>query len=433
MRFRVFIPDLHFFAAKRRLRNYYQYNHARIRTIVNYIFENPDKGQVEYRDRKRYLWSLSVFLPLMPLLGIFLYFRFGAEWLLAVPLSINYCVIPLLDWLVGCDTNNPAEEIVPQLEEDRYYRYLTWITVPLHFVTLITAAWFVGTQDLSWGAMLVMAITAGAYSGLGINTAHELGHKKLPLEQWLAKIALTIPAYGHFCVEHNRGHHRYVATPDDPASARMGESIYRFTLREIPGAFRRGWQAEAERLAQRGQAAWSIHNNILQSYAGSLLLQGGLVIAFGWIMIPFLAIHNVWAWYQLTSANYIEHYGLLRDKNSEGRYERCKPHHSWNANYIFSNVVLFNLERHSDHHANSSRRYQSLRNYANIPELPNGYFGTYLLAYVPWLWYRVMDRRLLALPHIKGDLGKVNIDPARRNSIYAKYGKGQVVPEVSAT
>ena len=376
---------------------------------------------------------LSAFLPLMPLFGIFLYFQGGPEWVLILPLCINYFVIPVLDWIFGSDTNNPPEEIVPQLEEDRYYRYLTWVTVPLHFVTLFAVAWFVGTQDISSLSVLVMAVTAGAYSGLCINTAHELGHKKPAVEQWLAKIALTIPAYGHFCVEHNRGHHRFVATPGDPASARMGESVYKFALREIPGAFRRGWKVESERLRRRGLATWSVHNDILQSYVGSLILQGGLIMIFGWIMIPFLVIHNFLAWFQLTSANYIEHYGLLREKDSSGKYERCKPHHSWNANYTFSNVVLFQLERHSDHHANSSRRYQCLRNYNDIPELPNGYFGTYLIAYIPWLWYRVMDKRLLALPHINGDISKVNIDPGKRESIHTKYGKGQLSPESTTT
>lgn len=368
----------------------------------------------------------------MPLLGVFLYFRGGPEWVLVLPMGINYFVIPVLDWIFGSDTNNPPKEIVPQLENDRYYRYLTWVTVPLHFFTLIAVAWFVSTQDISNLSVLVMAVTAGTYSGLCINTAHELGHKKLALEKWLAKIALTIPAYGHFCVEHNRGHHRYVATPGDPASARMGESVYRFALREIPGAFRRGWHVESERLSRRGLATWGLHNDILQSYAGSLVLQGGLILIFGWIMIPFLLIHNFLAWFQLTSANYIEHYGLLRAKDSSGNYERCKPHHSWNANYTFSNIVLFQLERHSDHHSNSSRRYQCLRNYIDIPELPNGYFGTYLVAYIPWLWYRVMDKRLLALPHINGDLSKVNIDPEKRELIYKRYGKEQVTPD-SAT
>jgi len=339
----------------------------------------------------------------------------------AVPLVIAYVVIPVLDWVLGSDTNNPPEEIVPQLEEDRYYRVLTWLTVPMHFAVLIAVAWFVSRHELGGWSVLVLAFTAGIYSGLGINTAHELGHKKTRFERLLAKFALAVPAYGHFCIEHNRGHHRYVATFEDPASARMGESIYKFALREIPGAMRRGWSTEAQRLAARGSGAWSLHNGILQSYAISVLLQGGLVAVFGWIMVPFLAIHNFWAWYQLTSANYIEHYGLLRERTDDGRHERCLPHHSWNANFVFSNVVLFHLERHSDHHAFPARRYQSLRNFDDIPELPNGYFGTYLIAYLPWLWYKVMDQRLLALPHIRGDLGKVNIDPAKREAIYAKH------------
>ena len=224
------------------------------------------------------------------------------------------------------------------------------------------------------------------------------------LEKWLAKIVLAVPAYGHFSVEHNRGHHSLVSTPEDPASSRLGESLYSFAVREISGTFVRGWQLEGERLAKDGKSFLSPHNEILHSYALSALFQGSLVIYFGWILVPFLIMHNFWAWSQLTLANYIEHYGLLRDKKANGNYERCKPHHSWNANYIVSNIVLFHLERHSDHHAYPARRYQSLRNFDNIPELPNGYFGMYMLSYVPWLWFKVMDKRVLALPHIQGDL-----------------------------
>lgn len=389
--------------------------------MSNYSVIDSEHGPVEYRDRKRWLWCLSLVLPLLPLVGIALYLQVGQEWLLAAPLLVSYVLIPLLDWLLGTDTSNPPEEIVPQLEEDRYYRWLTWCTVPLHFVTLVLVAWFVASHELSPGAVLLMALMAGLFSGLGVNTGHELGHKKTALEQNLAKWALAVPAYGHFCVEHNRGHHRHVATPEDPASARMGESIYRFMLREIPGGWRRAWAEEEKRLEKKGLQRWSTQNVILQSYLVSLVLQGGLLLAFGWIMIPFLLIHNVFAWFQLTSANYIEHYGLLRSKNADGSYERCQPHHSWNANYVLSNVVLFQLERHSDHHANSHRRYQSLRHFDDIPQLPNGYFGAYLLAYIPWLWYRVMDPLLLALPHIQGDFRKVNVQPDQAERLMAKY------------
>ena len=395
---------------------------------TTYTLEHPEKGTIQYKDSKRYLWMSSLAMPLFPMLGIILYFIFDSQWMLALPLVFTYGIIPFLDYAIGSDENNPPEEIVPQLEQDKYYRLLTWFTVPMHFIVLIAIATFVGTQDLTLWSVLALAITAGAYSGLGINTAHELGHKKPEFERWLAKIVLAVPAYGHFCIEHNRGHHRDVATPEDPASSRMGESIYKFVWREIPGAFLRGWNVEKERLARQGKSAWSVHNDILQSFAISAVLQGGLILAFGWIMLPFLAIHNFWAWYQLTSANYIEHYGLLREKEANGRYERCQPHHSWNANFIFSNLVLFHLERHSDHHANPTRRYQSLRNFDDIPQLPNGYYGMYMIAYIPWLWYRVMDKRVLALPHINGDLSKVNIDPDKRAAIHAKYGSGPAAP-----
>lgn len=139
-------------------------------------------------------------------------------------------------------------------------------------------------------------------------------------------------------------------------------------------------------------------------------------------MLPFMLIHTLFAYWQLTSANYVEHYGLLRNRQENGSFERCRPHHSWNSNHIFSNLVLFHLERHSDHHTHPLRRYQSLRHYDNLPSLPSGYFGAYLLAYVPSLWFKVMDRRLLALPHVRADLARVNIDPRARAELVRRYG-----------
>lgn len=377
---------------------------------------------IHYVDRKRWLWSLSALFPLQLFSGIALHSVTGNEIWLLLPLVLVYVAIPILDQLIGEDTNNPPPEVVMQLDNDRYYRILTYLAVPLHFVALIGAAWWATNQNLSGWAFIGLAVVAGVTSGLGINTGHELGHKKSRLERTLAKIVLAVPIYGHFWLEHNRGHHRNVSTPADPASSRMGESIYKFSRREVPGAFFHAWAIEKERLERRGLPVWSHDNQILQSYALSAILQGGILIAFGWAMIPFLVIHNICAWWQLTSANYIEHYGLLRLKDDDGRYERCAPHHSWNSNYMLSNLMLFQLQRHSDHHAHPMRRYQSLRHLDDIPTLPCGYFGAYLLAYIPAIWYRVMDKRLLALQHVNGDLDKVNMDPDERARLYDKYG-----------
>lgn len=382
--------------------------------MKTYTALSSDQSVITYQDRKRPLWLISMMFPFcLPMIGLGLFSLTQAEWTLIVPLIIAYGLIPLLDGWIGEDLNNPPEEVVPQLEADRYYVTISHLTVPMHVVTLGVCAWFATSQSLSAFGVAMIAIVCGLANGFAINTAHELGHKYGdPLSQNFAKLALAVPFYGHFTVEHNRGHHRWVATPEDPASARLGESIYRFALRELPQTLLRGLQLERERLAKRRLSFWSVNNQIFHSYFLSLLIQGTLVWSLGWMMLPFLALHNIFAWFQLTSANYIEHYGLLRSETSPGRYESCKPHHSWNSNHILSNLTLFNLERHSDHHANPTRSYQSLRDFPDLPRLPNGYFGMYLLAYFPWLWFKVMDRNVLNLPHVQGDLSKVNIDPS---------------------
>ncbi|MDJ0748894.1 MAG: alkane 1-monooxygenase [Woeseiaceae bacterium] len=388
------------------------------------VLENGEA--IHYVDRKRWLWLLSVAFPLQALVPVVLHAQTGNELWFILPLLFNYVVQPALDAVIGTDSNNPPEEVVMQLEQDHFYRRLTYIVVPLHFLTLIVCAVYAGTSDLSWWAFILLAVVAGLTAGLAINTAHELGHKNTGTEKTLAKFALAVPFYGHFTLDHNRGHHRLVSTPEDEASARMGESVYRFALREIPGAFRRAWQIERERLRSRNLPVWHQSNPILQSYAISAAITIVLLVWIGWLAIPFLLLHNAFAYWQLTSANYVEHYGLLREKDARGRYERCQPHHSWNCNYLFSNLVLFHLERHSDHHANPLRRYQSLRHYEDVPQLPNGYFGMYLLAYIPPLWFRVMDKRLMALPHVNGDLDKVNIDPKARPAIFLKWGRDKM-------
>jgi alkane 1-monooxygenase len=392
--------------------------------MKEYTADHPTQGLISYRDGKRYLWIVSVLFPFaLPMLGIGLFFLTHQEWTLVTPLLVAYGVIPILDGLIGEDLNNPPEEVVPQLEDDYYYQCIIYFTVPLHVLTLFVYAWFINSTSLSIYGVMTTAIVCGLSNGFAINTAHELGHKyKSPMSKQLAKVALAVPFYGHFTVEHNRGHHKWVATPEDPASSRLGESIYQFASREIWAAFTRGLELEKTRLSRQKKSFWNLDNQILHSYALSLVMQGSIVWFVGWIMLPFLVVHNLFAWLQLTSANYIEHYGLLREKTKRGRYEPCKPHHSWNSNHILSNLTLFNLERHSDHHANPTRSYQSLRDFPDIPRLPNGYFGMYLLSYFPKLWFNAMDQRVLDLPHIQGDLSKVNIDPRKMDYYQELYG-----------
>lgn len=246
-----------------------------------------------YVDRKRVLWLLSVVYPLSPVIAVSLHAMTGSEWMLALPILFTYGLVPLLDVLVGEDRSNPPEQTVTELEGDRYYRLLTWLTVPLHIVSLVVAAGWAATQGLSPFGWLTLAVVTGLASGLAVNTAHEMGHKRTRIEQLLSRLALAVPGYGHFTVEHNFGHHKHVATPGDCASARMNESIYRFALREMPGGLARAWRIERRRLARRGLGAFSARNTIVQSWLMTLLLQGGLVLLLGWPTLAFVLIHNV--------------------------------------------------------------------------------------------------------------------------------------------
>jgi alkane 1-monooxygenase len=309
-----------------------------------------------YRDPKRYLWLASFVYPLLALTGPVAFMAKGNLWLLGLPILLIYGAGTAIDWLCGEDHHNAPPEALEAMRVDPWYRWIPLLTVPLHFVVLAAYVWFVANTRLPWWALGLAALSAGLYGGLAINTSHELGHKTTALERAMARWVVAVVGYGHFNVEHNLGHHRQVATPEDCASSRMGESLYAFACREIPGAFWRGWTLEAARLRRAGFGVWTHHNEILQSYALTLLVQGGVLVLFGWKLLPFLLLHNAFSWWQLTSANYIEHYGLLRRRMADGGYERCQPHHSWNADHWASNLLTFQLERHSDHHAHPEDR-----------------------------------------------------------------------------
>ncbi len=373
-----------------------------------------------YRDHKRYAWLLSLLIPTTVLIGPALMLNSGEAWMLWLPVVFFYTIVPLLDRILGEDQSNPPESAVPALDADLYYRWVTYLLAPVLWAAFIFSAWFVSRFDLPLHAMFAMVLISGSVGGFCINLGHELGHKNTQLEKWLAKIVLAPSGYGHFFIEHNRGHHRDAATPADPASSRMGESIYRFVLREMPGAWFRAWELEKSRLQKAGLPVFSLRNEIIQPALLTLALWSGLVAWLGWNVLPFLVVASFWANFQLTSANYIEHYGLLRGQRAPGKYEACQPHHSWNSNHIFSNWILFHLQRHSDHHAHPLRRYQSLRHFDNLPTLPSGYFAMFLVAYIPPLWRAVMDPRLLA--SVGRDTANINIDPQSRATLIARYG-----------
>ncbi len=374
-----------------------------------------------YRDRKRYAWLLSVLAPLLVIAGPVAHLLGASSQLwFFVSLGFFYVGIPLLDMLLGEDRSNPPESAVPALEADGYYRAINYAVVPVLWFGLLFNCIYLATHDLPWYSWLATVLVTGSMLGFGLNLSHELGHKKDWLGRKVGLFNSALGGYGHFSIEHNRGHHRHVATPDDPASSKMGESIYRFMFRELPGAYFRAWDLEAERMQRQGKSVWSLDNEIVQAGLLTLALYGGLIALFGPAMVPVLLLVAFWGAFQLTSANYIEHYGLVRQLLANGRYEPCQPRHSWNSNHLVSNLAVFHLQRHSDHHAHPTRSYQALRDFSQLPRLPSGYFGMFLVAYIPPLWFRLMNPRLIAA--VGADVQRINFLPAKRLQLIAQYG-----------
>ncbi len=379
-----------------------------------------DGAIVDYKDHKRYWYLLALMSPAIYLASFWGYFAAGQNALFTlIPVIYIFGVTPIIDLLVGEDSHNPPEAVMPAMMADNFYRFAIYPLVALVFVLFAVAVWFVGTQSLPWWSYPALIIGVGTYCGGVMTLTHELGHKSDKLDQFVAKFGNSVIGYGHFCIEHNRGHHVMVSTPEDPASSRMGENIYRFAMREMSGAFERGIHHERERLEKKGYGFWTWRNDVLQSYALTLVILAICVSLFGPAILAFILSVYLFGWYTLTQANYIEHYGLLRAKKANGKYERTQPHHSWNTNHLFSNMQLFHLQRHSDHHANPLRPYQVLRNFDDLPTLPNGYLGCYMLAAIPPLWYKVMDKKVMEWAG--GDITKVNVDPKSKARLYAKY------------
>lgn len=350
------------------------------------------------------LKKVGYWIWLIPVLGIPLSYHWSLNsahadawaWLV---ITVVFGVIPLLDFIVGRDPANPDErDEVPVLEAQGYYRLLSLATVPLLLAMLLWSGWiFVSYEGWSWVGQLGWVLSVGTVMGaIGITVSHELIHKDAALEQNAGGLLLAAVCYAGFKIEHVRGHHVHVSTPEDASSSRFGQSLYAFLPHAYKHNFLNAWRLEAERLRRRGLPVLHWRNELIWWYAISALFLLGFTLNFGWLGALFFLGQAVMAFTLLEIVNYVEHYGLHRRKLDNGRYERTNPHHSWNSNFLLTNLFLFHLQRHSDHHTYAKRRYQVLRHFDDSPQLPNGYAGMIVLALFPPLWRAVMDPKVRA-------------------------------------
>ena len=280
-------------------------------------------------------------------------------------------------------------------KDDRAYDFWIYLILPMQFVALFLFIDGFKQTNLSAsdiiGRISVMGLLCGSF---GINVGHELGHRNKKYEQTMAKMLLLTSLYMHFFIEHNKGHHKRVSTPEDPSSARFNEPLYRFYLRTVVGAYRSAWEISSAELKKKSLPFLHWKNEMLMFQVIQLAFVTGILLLFGWLTTLYFLAAAVMGFLMLETVNYIEHYGLQRRKTGPSSYERALPIHSWNSNHVLGRIVLFELSRHSDHHYLASRKYQVLRHHDDAPQMPTGYPGMMLLSLIPPLWFRVMNHRV---------------------------------------
>ena len=333
-------------------------------------------------------WVVFV-VPVVAMLGL----RAGGLATLAT-LAFVFGLIPVLEKVLGMRTDNEDTE-----GPTRRFAFdlPLFVWVPTQLGVQAYGLWLVLSGALTGWEAVVGTVSIGVMTAAGgINIAHELMHRKDPRERALAEILMGSVTYTHFCIEHVYGHHRHVATPLDAASSRYGETVYAFLPRTIFGGLKSAWSIEQERARKQGISTFSLRHRMTRYALTQAVVYGVLGITLGPIAIAYWAGQSLTAIVVLEIINYVEHYGLSRREIAPGRYERVQPCHSWNAGHRLTNWLLFNLQRHSDHHYLASRPYHMLRHYHDVPQLPAGYATMIMAALVPPVWFAIMHPRVEA-------------------------------------
>ena len=339
---------------------------------------------------KDFKYLFAYVAPISAFLGL----HYGGIWSLGA-FYVAFGLIPLLELVIPYSKENFSREEESSRSAMVFFDILLYLNIPILYGLIWYYFTIMQAGGLTTFETVGMTLNIGVLVGtIGINVAHELGHRTNKVEQFLSKVLLLSALYMHFFVEHNRGHHKNVATDEDPASARLGEAVYVFWVRSVVMGYISAWKLEAQRLKRKGKSWLSLENEMIRFQVVQIAYLLAIGFIFGWAMIPFALWIALVGILLLETVNYIEHYGLRRRKLPSGRYENVQPIHSWNSNHELGRIFLYELTRHSDHHFKATRKYQVLRHFDESPQLPLGYPASMLLSLVPPVWFRYMDNKV---------------------------------------
>jgi len=341
--------------------------------------------------------SIKAFKYVTPfILYVLSLLAFQGEGLICyTPLLYTFFAVPILELFIKASSVNLDEVEESLAKQNKLYDFILYAAVIMQYYSLWMFLNSLQAPALSTATIIGRVVSMGLLCGtFGINVAHELGHRVNKMEQTFAKMLLLTSLYMHFFIEHNKGHHKHVATASDPSTAKYNQSLYAFWQQTLIGTYKSAWKIAGEEAAKRGHTGFTLLNEMLLFQLIQLLLILSIFILFGLTTTLLFIVAALMGGLLLESVNYIEHYGLTRNETENHQFERVQPHHSWNSNHIIGRLMLFELSRHSDHHYLASRKYQILRSYDNAPQMPTGYPGMILLSLVPPLWFKVMNNQM---------------------------------------
>lgn len=352
------------------------------------------------KDYLKYSYLLLVFIPLTAVCVLA-----GSWWSLIAPNVV------ILFHLIYDNVSSPDLQTRP-IKHKGILNFMLYMHLPASLVLVFVLVWqaapgdFLGFgawlsgltsfdllqahNEMSLSQLLSAAFAVGFILSTNTLVGHELVHRTShKFSMFVGRWLLAIVGDAQFSISHVYAHHLNVATYEDAATARRGESLYAFFFRSSIGQYQESCEIEKRRLTNRGVSFWSFRNRVLTGVAMTVVIAACTTLIAGWLGLLAYGVLLLTSKFLFETVNYIEHYGLLREKGS-----KVEPKHSWDCNTRAASYVLYNLSRHSDHHASATTPFWELKAHPNVMELKYGYIAHMILAMIPPLWHQYTASKL---------------------------------------
>lgn len=341
---------------------------------------------MKIRDLK---YLLAYLIPISAFIGL----KYLSFWSYST-IVLSFVIIPILEFFIPPNPSNDEFNVEKIKAQNRFFDLLLYLNIPILYLLIFQTIFKVQSGVETWEAVGLFFNLGIVMATAGINVGHEIGHREGNYNKIAAALLLMPSLYGHFTIEHNYGHHKWVATPGDPATAKYNQSIYSFIVSAVSGVYISAWHIAFKSMEKKALPKWHYLNELIWITLAQIMLFSIYYMIGGVSILLFCMGTAIVSFSLLETIDYVEHYGLTRKLLPSGKYERVSVQHSWNSDHELGRIFLYELTRHADHHLFANRPYQVLRHQNESPQLPLGYPASIIMALLPPVWFRVMNPKV---------------------------------------